>query len=90
MIFHDYLLNNLQQAVMITLSVDNQEPFQYNYWNWFHQMSQFHLLRDDFSIGHIIHTGSMTINDDGSINHTSQYYPKNAVMNFYFGGVINS
>lgn len=89
MTFHDYLLKNLPITAMISLSVDNNEQFQYNNWNWFHQISQLHLLRDDFSIGHIIHTGSVTINDDGSISHTSKYHPKNTIMNFYFGGATN-
>lgn len=89
MTFHDYLLRNLSSTVMISISIDNGEPFQYNYWNWFHQVSQFHLLKNDFSLGHIIHTGSITINNDGSITHTSKYHPKNIVMNFYFGGAIN-
>lgn len=88
MTFHDYLLQNLSSTVMISLSVDNGEPFQYNCWNWLWEVSQLHLLKNDFSIGHIIHTSSITINDDGSISHTSQYHPKNTKMNFYFGSVI--
>lgn len=74
---------------MISLSVDNGEPFQYNCWNWLWEVSQLHLLKNDFSIGHIIHTGSVTINEDGSISHTSQYHPKNTIINFYLGSVIN-
>lgn len=89
MTFHDYLLQNLSSTVMISVSVDNGEPFQYNYWNWFHQASQFHLLKNDYSVGHIIHTGSVSFNEDGSITHSSQYHPKNTIMNFYFGGAIN-
>lgn len=84
---HNYLLQNLKQTVMISLSIDNGNPFQYNNWNWFHQESQLHLLKDDYSIGHIIHTGSVTQNEDGSINHISVHNPKTSVMNFYFGGV---
>jgi hypothetical protein len=71
---------------MISLAIDNGQSFQYNYWNWFHQTSQFHLLKDDYSIGHIIHTSSIFLNEDGSIAHTSKYHPKNVIMNFYFGG----
>lgn len=89
MTFHDYLLKNLSSTVMISLSVDNSETFQYNKWNWFHQNSQFHLLKDDGRIGHIIHTGTVVVNDDGSITHTSQYHPQNTVMNFYFGGLLH-
>jgi|LakMenEpi03Aug12_release.lakeMendotaPanAssembly.Ray.scaffolds.fasta_scaffold618466_3 hypothetical protein len=87
MTLHDYLLKNLEQTVMIALSVDNQSPVQYNYWNWFHDKSQLHLLKEDYSIGHILHTGSVTMNDDGSINHVSKYHPKECILNFYFGGV---
>lgn len=86
MTLHDYLLQNLSSTVMISLAVDEGESFQYNYWNWFHQLSQLHLLKNDFSIGHIIHTSSIIINDDGSITHTSEYHPKNCKLNFYFGG----
>jgi len=85
MTLHDYLLQNLSSTVMISLAIDNGQPFQYNYWNWFHQTSEFHLLKDDYSLGHIIHTGSVSTNEDGSITHTSKYHPKNVVMNFYFG-----
>jgi hypothetical protein len=85
MTFHDYLLQNLSSTVMISLAVDNNQPLQYNYWNWFHQTSEFHLLKDDYTIGHIIHTGSVSTNEDGSITHTSKYHPKNVIMNFYFG-----
>lgn len=86
MTLHDYLLQNLSSTVMISMTVDEGESFQYNYWNWFHQFSQLHLLKNDFSIGHIIHTSSITINEDGSITHTSEYHPKNCKFNFYFGG----
>lgn len=89
MTLHDYLLKNLDSTVMITVGIDKDQTMQYNYWNWFHEKSQFHLLNDDFTIGHIIHTGSVTINDDGSITHTSKYHPKTLNMNFYFGGVTN-
>jgi hypothetical protein len=86
MTFHDYLLKNLEQTAMISLSVDSGEPFQYNYWNWFHSNGQFHLLKDDYSIGHIIHSGVVSKQDDGSIVLQSEYYPKRCVLNFYFGG----
>ncbi len=72
---------------MISLSVDGKESFQYNYWNWFSQQNQLYLLKDDYSVGHIIYTGSISPNEDGSISHTSEYHPKNCVLNFYFGGV---
>jgi hypothetical protein len=85
MTLHDYLLQNLSSTVMISLAIDNGQPFQYNYWNWFHQTSEFHLLKDDYSLGHIIHTSSVSLNEDGSITHTSKYHPKNVIMNFYFG-----
>jgi len=87
MTLHNYLLKNLDQTVMIVLAFENSEKFQYNYWNWFHQESQFHLLKDDFTIGHIIHTGAITENEDGSISHNSKYHPQNCNMNFYFGAV---
>lgn len=86
MTFHDYLLQNLEQTAMISLSVDGGEPFQYNYWNWFHANGQFHLLKDDCSIGHILHSGSVSKQDDGSILLKSEYHPKQCVLNFYFGG----
>jgi len=85
MTLHDYLLKNLPSTVMISLTVDNNQPIQYNYWNWFYQTSEFHLLKDDYSLGHIIHTSSVSINEDGSITHNSKYHPKNVIMNFYFG-----
>jgi hypothetical protein len=87
MTLHDYLLKNLEQTVMISLSIDNQDLLQYNYWNWLHEKSQLHLLKNDYSIGHILHTGSVRIQDDGSVKHSSKYHPKECVLNFYFGGV---
>lgn len=87
MTLHDYLLKKLDNTAMISLAVDAEKPHQYNYWNWFHQAAQLHLLKDDYTIGHIIHSGSITENDDGSITHTSQHHPKNCQLNFYFGGV---
>jgi hypothetical protein len=89
MTLHDYLLQNLSSTVMISLAIDNGQPFQYNYWNWFHQTSEFHLLKDDYTIGHIIHTSSVSLNEDGSITHISKYHPKNVIMNFYFGQVTS-
>ncbi len=85
MTFHDYLLQNLSSTAMISLTINNGQPIQYNYWNWFYQTSEFHLLKDDYSLGHIIHTSSVSLNEDGSITHTSNYHPKNVIMNFYFG-----
>lgn len=89
MTLHDYLLKNLSQTVMITVQVDDKDPFQYNYWNWFHQQGQLHLLKDDFSVGHIIHGGTVISNDDGSVTHESKFHPQKCILNFYLGKVIN-
>lgn len=89
MTLHDYLVKNLKHTAMISLSVDNGEPFQYNYWNWFHQISQFHLIKDDYSIGHIIHGGIVRANEDDSITLTSEYHPKICKLDFYFGGLLS-
>jgi len=86
MTFHNYLLKTLDHTAMIALSIDNKSSIQYNYWNWFHTTGEFHLIKDDFSIGHILHQGSIIENNDGSISFQSQYFPKNCVLNFYFGG----
>jgi hypothetical protein len=86
MTFHDYLLKRLENTAMISLAVDGGEPFQYNYWNWFHQQSQFHLLTDDMRIGHILHNGFIQENEDGSVTFTSSLHPKKCSLNFYFGG----
>ena len=87
MTFHDYLLQNLEQTAMISLSVDGGESIhQYNYWNWFHSNGQFHLLKDDFSIGHILHSGSVSKQDDSSIVLNNNHHPKRCMLNFYFGG----
>ena len=85
-ILHFYLNEHLGSTVMISLSIDDNESFQYNHWNWLHEISELRLLKDDFSIGHIIHTGSIEVRDDGSLLHSSKYHPKLCVMNFYFGG----
>ena len=85
-ILHFYLNEHLSSTVMISLSIDDNESFQYNHWNWLHEISELRLLKDDFSIGHIIHTGSIEVRDDGSLLHSSKYHPKLCVMNFYFGG----
>lgn len=84
-----YLSENISHTVMISLSIDDSEPFQYNHWNWLRQYNQLHLLKDDYSIGHIIHSGLIKHNEDGSISFTSEYYPKNCILNFYFGSVRN-
>jgi hypothetical protein len=86
MTFHDYLLKRLENTAMVALVIDGGEPFQYNYWNWFHQHSQFHLLTDDMRIGHILHHGSIQENEDGSVTFTSSLHPKKCILNFYFGG----
>jgi hypothetical protein len=85
-ILHFYLNEHLSSTVMISLSIDGNESFQYNHWNWLHEISELRLLKDDFSIGHIIHTGSIEVRDDGSLLHSSKYHPKISVLNFYFGG----
>ena len=84
----EYLSDNLDSIAMITLSTDQKELSQYNYWNWFPEKHEFHLLNDNYTIGHIIHTwGSpITIKDNGSISVVSKYQPKNIVLTFYFGG----
>ena len=66
-ILHFYLNEHLGSTVMISLSIDDNESFQYNHWNWLHEISELRLLKDDFSIGHIIHTGSIEVRDDGSM-----------------------
>lgn len=88
MTLHDYLIKSLPQTVMISLQVGD-DVLQYNYWNWFHQKSQLHLLKDDFSIGHILHGGSVVSNDDGSVTFSSQYHPTKCLLNFYLGKAIN-
>lgn len=85
----EYLTKNKDSIAMITLSVDNGDPFQYNYWNWINEHNQLVLLKDDYSVGHILYNGSLTINDDNSISYRSEYHPKNCILNFYFGGVSN-
>jgi hypothetical protein len=84
MTFHDYLLKNLEHTAMIDLRTGD-DIFQYNYWNWFHQQSQFHLLNDDYTLGHILHDGEIDIYEDGSIRYFSKYHPCKLVLNFYFG-----
>jgi hypothetical protein len=86
MTLHNYLLKTLDHTAMIALSINDQSSIQYNYWNWFHTIDELHLIKDDFSIGHILHQGSIVENNDGSISFHSQYFPKNCVLNFYFGG----
>lgn len=81
-----YLADNLSQTVMIVLSIEDRST-QYNYWNWIQNNNQLHLLNDDMSLGHIVHNGSISQNQDGSITYSSEYYPKNATLNLYFGGV---
>jgi hypothetical protein len=81
-----YLSEHLSSTVMITLKIDNKEPFQYNYWNSF--PDQLHLLHDDYRIGHILHKCNILLQEDGSFLVQSEYHPKNCVINFYFGGAI--
>jgi hypothetical protein len=83
MTFNDYLLNQLSQTVMITLSTGH-DIFQYNYWNWLSN-GQFHLLNDDYTIGHILHDGTISQNEDGSLVFSAHYHPCKLILNFYFG-----
>lgn len=88
MTLNEYLNKNLSQIVMITLSTDQQDTCQYNYWNWFPQINQLHLLKNDFSLGHILHDGTISINEDGSLAYKSKYLPKECMINCYFGGSL--
>lgn len=90
---NEYILDNINNTVMISLSIDDKEPFQYNYWNWFNhnhpnwqEQNQLHLLKDDYSIGHILYNGSISLRSDGSIEYTHNFYPQKCILNFYFGG----
>jgi hypothetical protein len=83
----EYFAENKDSIAMITMSIDDGEPFQYNYWNWVEENKQLILLKDDYSVGHILYNGSLIINDDNSIQYNSEYYPKKCILNFYFGGV---
>lgn len=86
MTLHEYLNQNINSVVMITLSTDEKEVFQYNHWNYLTN-GGFHLLNDDYTLGHILHPGNITIRDDGAIIYTSlDYKPNKVVLNFYFGG----
>jgi hypothetical protein len=84
MTFHDYLLKNLEHTAMIDLRTGD-DIFQYNYWNWFHQKGEFHLLNDDYTLGHILHYGSVESTKDGSIVFSSKHHPCKLILNFYFG-----
>jgi hypothetical protein len=93
MTLDEYLLQHLDSVVMITLSTDEKEVFQYNHWNYLMNMinandREFHLLNDDYTLGHILYCGDVTVREDGAIVYTSSwnYKPKNVVLNFYFGG----
>lgn len=87
MTLHDYLLQHLNHTAMIAISVDSKSSVQYNYWNWLHNQGQLHLLKNDMSIGHVLHGGSIQENEDGSLLYSSNLYPKSCILNFYFGGV---
>lgn len=87
MTLYDFLAGNLHQTVMINLNVDEKEYFQYNYWNFLPNINQLHLLKDDLTIGHILHDGKIKSNEDGSISYDSKYFPKQCKINFYYGGV---
>lgn len=83
MTLYYYLLNHLDQTAMIDLRTGD-DIFQYNYWNLLSN-GQFHLLNDDYTLGHILHSGSISENEDGSIVFSSQYHPTKLILNFYFG-----
>jgi hypothetical protein len=83
MIFYDYLKKNLDSTAMITLST-GYDIFQYNYWNWLSN-GQFHLLNDDYTVGHILHDGNIEQNEDGSVVFSANYHPQKLILNFYFG-----
>ena len=94
MTLNEYLVQHLDSVVMITLSTDEKEVFQYNHWNYLMNTinvndREFHLLNDDYTLGHILYSGGVTVREDGAIVYTSSknYKPKNVVLNFYFGGV---
>jgi hypothetical protein len=82
MTIKDYLQHN--PIAMINLSIGDHN-FQYNYWNLLND--QLFLLRDDFSIGHILASNS-TIHQkpDGSYEVVSKLFPKSYILNMYFGG----
>lgn len=82
---NDYISANINNTVMISLSVDNKESFQYNYWNWNNQ--ELFLLKDDYTLGHILYDGAISQKDDGSIEYSHKYHPQKCLINFYFGGV---
>lgn len=85
----DYLSEHLESVVLVTLSVDNSDPIGYNNWNWIDKESELHLLGEDYTIRHILYNEDIVLSDDGSISYVSNYYPKNCVLNFYFGKALN-
>lgn len=94
MTLNEYLVQHLDSVVMITLSTDEKEVFQYNHWNYLMNTinpndREFHLLNDNYTVGHILYAGTITMREDGAIVYTSSknHKPKNVVLNFYFGGV---
>jgi hypothetical protein len=93
MTLDEYLVQHLDSVVMITLSTDEKEVFQYNHWNYLMNTMnlndrEFHLLNDDYTLGHILYSGGVTVRENGAVVYTSSknYKPKNVVLNFYFGG----
>lgn len=83
MTFHDYLRRNLENTAMIHLDTGD-DIFEYNYWNWFHQRFELHLLKDDYTIGHILHDGIVSDDDNGVVMFYSKYHPYKLILNFYF------
>jgi hypothetical protein len=86
MTLNQYLTDNLPSTAMISLKINESETFQYNYWNWFG--NSLHLLNNDFRISHIIHESDVVVQPDGGILCKSLYYPKEFILNLYFGGVV--
>lgn len=84
MTIQDYIKSH--PVVMVHLDIDSQS-FQYNYWNII--KDQIFLLRDDFSVGHIILANDpLKDNGDGSFSVVSTYFPKEYKVNMYLGGNI--
>jgi len=89
MSLNEYLKQHLNSVAMITFSTDEKEVFQYNHWNYLTN-GEFHLLNDDYTLGHILYPGDVTIRDDGAVIYSSlNHKPNKVVLNFYFGGAVN-
>ena len=87
MLLNEFLDQKLSFTVMINLKVTanpSDSGFCYTLWNRIND--QLHLLRSDYTIGHIIHQSDIVVQEDGSLLVTSKYHPENCIMYFYFGG----